>query len=417
MNSRFLLTIVLLSVFLLACGINQTHARKLPRDSLVYYEKVGNQHRDSVIQRLRQLFKELSDQQQQIELLADSQSDDDFPCPSPYVRKDEDVNGFVAKLQSIKCLDDKLVEFDTYIKSSAILFTVSQSMKIIEQFSKILFVKKHVTTQLISRLSTLTGSEAVTLLKTASDSTLERLKLLDNVKTNIIDIQTSKATIVSSLFDAETKTKATESLDQVKYHDCVFGSISGDNILFTIDTSPSMDYKIAPDSKFSRLDFVKKHFELVLRKLTPNQKFNIDLFNKDAKLLYSEFIQATPENIEKAVQYVKNSIQTSSYTNLEAAMRSSFSAFQSKDSGSKVVYLLSDGVPTAGEQNPQALIRIIDQLSHYSNVKVNSISFNMGNEYNNKQYQETDLDKNNAALILSKVAEVTGGVFKRIQQL
>ena len=335
-------------------------------------------------------------------------------CPPAVTKTDAEIDAFLAKLNSLKCLDEKLVEFDSLIGSSATPFTMSQASKIIAVFSKFSFVKKHIVGTLLSRLAELKGQEVVTLLKSLTDSTYERMNILDTIKSNIVDLQTSKQTIISGLFDALTKQKVTDMLNNVKPHDCVFGAINGDNILFTIDVSPSMINRIAKDSKITRLDFVNEHFATSVKQLTPQQNFEVMVFCDGTLSLFKKFVPATPENVNKAIEFART-VKTCGSTNLDRAIRESFGKYPESQQTANVVYLLSDGIPTSGETNTAKLIANTKSLAErYSNVKINTISFALGNNYDGS-YLESENDKKNAALILSKVAEVSGGVFKLIK--
>ncbi|KAG2386190.1 hypothetical protein C9374_002636 [Naegleria lovaniensis] len=405
---KVLIAVVLLSILALTCMPSAAHAR------------MPLLHKRDIRRVLREVFQELSNEfastttttLSDVDMSATT-SNNEIPCPPAMFRADKDVDSFLTTLQSQKCLDEKLVALETFIAASALPFSSQQALKIIAVFNKFDFVRKHVTQTLLLRVVELQSSEAISLIKSITENGAERLKILDTIKSNIKDLQANKATVVSSLFTEESlKTQANTMLNNVKPFDCVFGSVSGDRLVFTLDISPSMTIKVSKDSQVTRLDFAKQHLIQTLQTLRPEQQFEIVYFCEKSTQVFGAFVPASTEKINYAIKHLQ-SVKDCGSTNIEAGMKSSFQLIKSAVTGTNSVYLLSDGIPTAGVTDVKQLVSMVKQWSEQSNVKVNTISLSLGNGVGN--LFESDADKESAAHVMSQIAFVTGGTYKRLQ--
>ncbi len=111
------------------------------------------------------------------------------------------------------------------------------------------------------------------------------------------------------------------------------------SILFMLDTSLSMSGE--------KLDRAFEAIQAFVGSLTPADRFNLVLFNDDVALLGSEPVAGTPENVERALAFVRASY-LSGGTDFRSALDSGLSAAASLPDvdGGRAVVLITDGNPT-----------------------------------------------------------------------
>ncbi|XP_029397816.1 inter-alpha-trypsin inhibitor heavy chain H4 [Mus pahari] len=125
------------------------------------------------------------------------------------------------------------------------------------------------------------------------------------------------------------------------------------NVLFVIDKSGSMSGK--------KIQQTREALVKILKDLSPQDQFNLIVFSGESNQWKGSLVQATEENLNRAVKYASR-IQAHGGTNINNAVllavelldRSNQAELLPSKSVSLII-LLTDGEPTAGETNPTAI--------------------------------------------------------------
>ena len=124
------------------------------------------------------------------------------------------------------------------------------------------------------------------------------------------------------------------------------------NIVILLDTSLSMyGYKLI--RAVEAVDFF-------LHNLSPEDKFNLILFGDAAAGFSPEPLAASPENVERAIQFVKNST-IGGGTNLKLALEQAAGQTRLFSGGDPSVVLISDASPTLGTTLSSEISRVFDK--------------------------------------------------------
>jgi len=162
--------------------------------------------------------------------------------------------------------------------------------------------------------------------------------------------------------------------------------VNSDFIYFILDISGSMRAQLTTASGntsgvfASKIDRARKELLKALSSLDPSVRFNIVLFN-DTVMEFSDHPVALTDNALKKAEIFFNEAQIEGGTNIFDALDS---ALQIKSMGLvdlfgdnlqfDTIFLLSDGVPTAGDViNPEEILRIITEANQLSKIKINTI--------------------------------------------
>lgn len=117
-------------------------------------------------------------------------------------------------------------------------------------------------------------------------------------------------------------------------------------IVFVLDISGSMD-----------IDDAKLQLRNAYQKLKPSECFNLIVYADDIKIWKPEIVEATPDNIQSANQWIEQ-LQGGGSTNLYGALEVLFES--AKKNRPEIVYFLSDGLPTAGVvQHPLQILSAV----------------------------------------------------------
>ena len=112
------------------------------------------------------------------------------------------------------------------------------------------------------------------------------------------------------------------------------------HIVYVLDTSGSMK---------SRLDRAEEELTQALRGLRPGETFNIVAFSSGSLLFEPDMAEAAPGNIQRASAFLSD-LNAAGDTDLEDAV---VRALMLRDVNEVVI--LTDGVPTVGETDPEKL--------------------------------------------------------------
>jgi Ca-activated chloride channel family protein len=123
------------------------------------------------------------------------------------------------------------------------------------------------------------------------------------------------------------------------------------NIILLLDTSLSMY-----GEKLTRAVEAVDYF---LHGLTPEDHFNLILFNEEASFFSPSPVEATPDKIEEALQFIKGS-SLGGATDLRKALEQALDAARSFPSGERTIVLVSDANPTQGTTSIKQITRLFD---------------------------------------------------------
>src|SRR6185295_12160606 len=111
--------------------------------------------------------------------------------------------------------------------------------------------------------------------------------------------------------------------------------------VFVVDRSGSM--------QGPKIQQTRNALKFCLNSLQPRDRFNLITFSTDVEGLSSnDLLQATPENIKKALSAV-DLIEATGGTNIDGALRAALGSNFNPDAAvSKMVVFMTDGLPTNG---------------------------------------------------------------------
>lgn len=159
--------------------------------------------------------------------------------------------------------------------------------------------------------------------------------------------------------------------------------VDADRMVFVIDVSGSMaamasysELKLiltelpeAIEKFVRRIDVARWQLERVLRRLPENARFAVIAYNTEVRAFRNGLAGATKKNLEEATRFV-DSVEPAGGTDILKALLEALSAFAGSGPGS--VYLLSDGLPTAGETDPDRIVSAVKRLSRRRRIRIHA---------------------------------------------
>jgi len=142
------------------------------------------------------------------------------------------------------------------------------------------------------------------------------------------------------------------------------------NVIFAFDTSGSMEGK--------KIEQAKNALTVSLNILKKGDRFNIVRFSTEAELFHKELLAASAENIKRAKEFVKG-FKAAGGTAIDDAMQQALK-LASKDGRPNAVVFLTDGLPTVGETDVDAIIK----NAKAKNGKARIYTFGVGFDVNTK---------------------------------
>jgi Ca-activated chloride channel family protein len=155
------------------------------------------------------------------------------------------------------------------------------------------------------------------------------------------------------------------------------------DMTFVFDTSGSMEG--------DRIKQARAALRFCLSKLGPEDRFNILSFSHDVTPFSPAHVPATPEDKERALQFV-NALDASGSTNINGAL---LRALEHRPGTGRphLILFLTDGEPTTGETVPRAILRNV-LAANAANVRI--FTFGVGNQVNGPLLE--DLSENTRAV-------------------
>lgn len=151
-------------------------------------------------------------------------------------------------------------------------------------------------------------------------------------------------------------------------------------VILLLDTSLSMH-----GEKLARAVEAMDYF---LHGLKPQDQFNLMLFNEEASALSATPLSATPEEVERALAFVKNSMLYGG-TDLSKALLKAVNLASAFPAGERSIVLVSDANPTLGMINVQRLAQAFDRENNSeTQPKTRLFAFAMGSDANHTLLEE-----------------------------
>jgi Ca-activated chloride channel family protein len=153
------------------------------------------------------------------------------------------------------------------------------------------------------------------------------------------------------------------------------------NLLLLLDTSLSMYGE--------KLTRAVESVDYFLHSLTPQDHFNLILFNEDAYFFSSTPVEATPERIEQALSFIRG-YSLGGGTNLKSVFEKALNAAQSFPSGERNIILISDANPTLGTTSLKKIASLFDKEKRKQDeaTRTRLFAFAIGSDSNDALLEE-----------------------------
>jgi len=127
--------------------------------------------------------------------------------------------------------------------------------------------------------------------------------------------------------------------------------------------------------------------EQLLATLGPRDRFRLIDFSTDVRTFRDDFAAATPENLAAARRYL-DALEANGSTNIAGALRAALAPADGEGQRLGLVLFITDGEPTVGEQNPDAIARIASSMRGDRRV----FTFGLGADVNAGLLEDLALD-------------------------
>jgi Ca-activated chloride channel family protein len=166
------------------------------------------------------------------------------------------------------------------------------------------------------------------------------------------------------------------------------------NVILLLDTSLSMY-----GEKLSR---AVESVDYFLHGLTPQDHFNLILFNEETSFFSPAPVEATPDKVEQALQFIKGS-SLGGATDLRKAFDQALDAAHNFPAGERNIVLVSDANPTLGTTSMKQIIRLFDGgKKREEKERTRLFAFALGSDANDA--------------LLEELAKKTHGYFARARE-
>lgn len=146
-------------------------------------------------------------------------------------------------------------------------------------------------------------------------------------------------------------------------------------VLLLLDTSLSM--------RGEKLRRAVEAVDFFLHNLTAQDEFNLILFGGDTKIFSENALAASPETVESALDFIKNSF-LSGGTNLKKAFDKTVEISRRFSDGERSVVLISDANPTLETTHIKTIVKSFENFS----TGIKFYAFALGNEANTSLLEE-----------------------------
>jgi Ca-activated chloride channel family protein len=160
------------------------------------------------------------------------------------------------------------------------------------------------------------------------------------------------------------------------------GRIMPKDIVFVIDRSGSM--------KGDKIEQAKAALAYSIENLNRGDRFNVITFATQVRALDDELVEATPDNIADALEFVRK-IEAAGSTNIDEALWEGLRAGDSDRP--RMVVFLTDGLPTVGEQD---IATILENVGKRNAAGMRIFPFGVGYDVNATFLDQLALDNRGA---------------------
>ena len=181
----------------------------------------------------------------------------------------------------------------------------------------------------------------------------DKIKVLRIVKDTLLDLENRYAVVEAFTFDGDKK-KARKLLASIEGRTYLWGTVRAKRPVFVLDTSGSMreSGRLPDGTEGSRLSFLQKEMsEVLMNHIAPTDQFEIITFSSGIAPLNRKLVAGTDKNRARASQAIASKSPNGG-TNIHDALEAAFSM-----GGIDAVYLLTDGMPSAGRSTDTKRIR------------------------------------------------------------
>jgi Mg-chelatase subunit ChlD len=131
--------------------------------------------------------------------------------------------------------------------------------------------------------------------------------------------------------------------------------------VFVLDVSRSMGWN-------GRLETAQTELKQVLAHLPVTTKFNLVTYSDTAAAWNDALVPATVENVRRAARFVDR-LRPVNATNIWDGLRVAMA-----DEAVDTVFFLSDGSPTAGDVDPDAILAELEAMNRWRRVRFHTIA-------------------------------------------
>ena len=144
------------------------------------------------------------------------------------------------------------------------------------------------------------------------------------------------------------------------------------DIVFVLDTSGSM--------RGEKLDQAKRALMFCIRNLNRGDRFQVIRFSNNAEALFEKLMPVERPSLAKAENFVED-LKATGGTNIQDALGMALKRYGSTNYRPHVVIFITDGKPTIGETNEDALLSIAAKLNS-ENIRI--FTFGIGYDINTR---------------------------------
>ena len=146
------------------------------------------------------------------------------------------------------------------------------------------------------------------------------------------------------------------------------------------------------------MDQARKALHYFLKNLNKQDRFGLMNFSTSVTSYHNELLEASPEQLGKARQWV-DALEATGGTAIDKALAAALE-MRTRDQGrSFTVIFFTDGLPTVGERNPETIVKNVEKRNS-ANTRI--FTFGVGHDVN--------------ATMLDRLAEITRGVPTYVRQ-
>lgn len=198
--------------------------------------------------------------------------------------------------------------------------------------------------------------------------------------------------------------------------------VQGTRVVFILDLSGSMDWKVANSSgkNDTGIERAKDELKRAMQAISPNASFTLVTFSGDetADVWSKDLVQASEKNRERFLKHVetlKARGGTNLWAGLEEALKIKTQVYGARyDSNVDEIFILSDGAPSVGAViKPLEILRLVKESNRLASVRINAVFLNTMPP-TNQNFARADHMDITAQELMKRLAEQNGGKFKEI---